>query len=54
MSFRFFDGREWVDDWDARVEASLPHAVEVELTFRLLSEERRTFRTMIKIPRTSE
>ena len=54
MNFKFFNGTEWVDDWDAGETGALPHAVEVELTFLLPSAERRTFTTMVAVPRTPE
>ena len=53
MNFRFFDGIEWLDEWDAGKQGVLPYAVEVELTFLLPSAERRIFRTMVSVPRAS-
>ena len=54
MNFKFFDGTEWLDEWDAGKQDELPHAVEVELRFLLPSAERRVFTTMVSVPRTSE
>ncbi|MBQ26986.1 MAG: hypothetical protein CMH81_02410 [Nitrospiraceae bacterium] len=54
MNFKFFDGTEWVDEWDAGKLDMLPYAVEVELTFLLPSAERRVFTTMVSVSRASE
>ena len=54
MNFKFFDGAQWVDEWDAGEQDVLPQAVEVELRFVLPSEERRVFTTMISVARAPE
>ncbi len=54
MNFKFFDGTEWVDEWDPGEKNVIPQAVEVELRFLLPSEERWIFTTMISVARTSE
>ena len=53
MNFKFFDGTQWVDEWDAGKQGVLPPAVKVELTFLLPSAERRVFTTMVSVPRAS-
>ncbi len=54
MNFKFFDGVEWVDDWDAGEQDRLPYAVEVELRFLLPSAERRVFTTLVSVSRAPE
>ena len=54
MNFKFFDGTEWVDAWDAGKQDGLPYAVEVELRFLLPSAERRVLTTLVSVPRASE
>ena len=51
MNFKFFNGTEWVDEWDAGEQGGLPEAVEVELRFLLPSAERRVFTTLVAVPR---
>ena len=53
MNFTFFDGTQWVDEWDAGKQNRLPYAVEVELRFLLPSEERRVFTTKVSVPHAS-
>tara|TARA_B100000315_G_scaffold259925_1_gene318116 strand:- start:864 stop:1568 length:705 start_codon:yes stop_codon:yes gene_type:complete len=53
MNFKFFDGTEWVNEWDAGKLDMLPYAVEVELTFLLPSGDRRVFTTMVAVSRAS-
>ncbi len=34
LNFRYYDGDEWVDDWDSRIKGVLPKAIEVVLVMR--------------------
>ncbi len=52
LNFTFYDGTQWLDEWDAAKKGGLPKALEVELTFLLPSEERRVFRTTVALPPT--
>jgi hypothetical protein len=33
VQFRYFNGLDWVDEWDSTLQERLPSAVEVTLTF---------------------
>jgi hypothetical protein len=33
VQFRYFDGVDWLEEWDSALQERLPNAVEVTLTF---------------------
>ena len=39
LNFRYFDGDEWVDEWDSRDRLQLPWCVEVRVNFARTEEE---------------
>lgn len=42
VQFRYFDGAEWVMQWDSAIQERLPSAVEVTLTFKELDLDSNT------------
>jgi type II secretory pathway pseudopilin PulG len=34
IRFRYFDGQQWLDEWDSLRQLAIPEAVEVQLTFQ--------------------
>jgi hypothetical protein len=49
MNFRYYDGQQWTDAWDSRMQGALPVAVEVVLRVNLQSESR-----IPRVARTNE
>jgi len=39
VQFRYFDGADWVSQWDSAIQERLPSAVEVTLTFQEVDAE---------------
>ena len=39
LNFRYFDGEEWLDEWDSRDRLQLPWCVEVRVNFARTEEE---------------
>jgi general secretion pathway protein J len=50
LNFRYYDGEEWVDEWDSRIKKGLPKAIEVELIIRDPRRTRITFRNKFTVP----
>ena len=50
LNFRFYDGEEWVDEWDSESKKRLPKAIEVVLLMRDVRLKRIAFSTIILIP----
>ena len=53
LEFAFFDGKEWVEKWDADEKRTLPYAVKVTMEIELPSGEKAettTIATIIRIP----
>jgi len=50
LNFRYYDGEEWVDDWDSKERNGLPKAIEVVLLMKDPSQSRIIFSTIIPIP----
>jgi general secretion pathway protein J len=43
LNFRYYDGDEWVDEWDSRIKKGVPKAIEVVLIMRDPRRTRITF-----------
>lgn len=39
LVFRYFDGAEFLEEWDSTVQNAMPVAIEIELTLRTLPDE---------------
>jgi general secretion pathway protein J len=53
LEFRFFDGREWVQEWDSEDRRNFgpaPQAVEISLALRSDRNEPEVFRTAVDLP----
>ena len=50
INFRYYDGGEWVDDWDSRIKGGLPKAIEVVLVMRDPRRERIAFSCIVPVP----
>ncbi|MGH7859927.1 MAG: type II secretion system protein GspJ, partial [Candidatus Binatia bacterium] len=53
LDFRFFNGREWIQEWDSgdpRSYGPVPHAVEVALALWDAEGEAQVFRTAVDLP----
>lgn len=50
LNFRYYDGEEWVDDWDTRTKGGLPKAIEVVLLMSDPILERIAFASTFLIP----
>jgi len=44
-SFRYYDGKEWREEWNSRDEGGPPYAVAVKLTFAFDDGRRQSFQT---------
>jgi hypothetical protein len=49
IDLRYFDGKEWTEEWDAEEQEGLPGAVEVKLIFLGASGKRLPFYAVIPI-----
>jgi type II secretion system protein J len=53
LNFRYFDGSDWVDDWDSTEDSnSLPKAVEVEIEVAYFARDGRVIKNSTKAPET--
>ena len=50
LNFRYYDGDEWLDEWDSRIKGDLPKAIEVVLVMRDPRRTRITFSSILSIP----
>lgn len=50
FNLRYYDGREWVDEWDANILKKLPQAVEIKIKFKDGRNRERMFSTVVEIP----
>ena len=50
LNFRYYDGAEWVDDWDTRIRGGLPKAIEVVLLMSDPNLKRIAFSSTFPIP----
>lgn len=50
LNFRYFDGKEWSDEWSAADRRKLPRAVEIEILFKDSAGQERRFITQTDIP----
>jgi general secretion pathway protein J len=50
LNFRYYDGEEWVDDWDSKAKGGLPKAIEVILLVSDVRLERIEFKNIIPVP----
>ena len=50
LNFRYYDGDEWVDEWDSRIKNELPNAIEVVLIMRDPRQKRIAFSSIFPIP----
>ena len=39
MNIQYFDGEEWVDDWDSITQGRLPWAVDIRINFARTADE---------------
>lgn len=49
MDFRYFDGKEWVEDWNSAEKEKLPQAVEVKLILKTDEGKRLPFYAVIPV-----
>lgn len=49
LNFRYYDGEEWVDDWDSKGRNGLPKAIEVVLLVEDPSRKRIAFSSIITV-----
>jgi len=53
LNFRYFDGSDWVDDWDSTEDSnSLPKAVEMEIEVAYFARDGRVIKNSTKEPET--
>ena len=52
LEFRYFDGTEWLDEWDTEQEGGLPVAVEIAIWIALPDERDRS-QTRRAVPLTA-
>ncbi|MGH7273667.1 MAG: type II secretion system protein GspJ [Nitrospiria bacterium] len=50
LNLRYFDGKTWVDGWDAESEKALPLVVEIEIRFHEPREGQRSFKSWVELP----
>jgi hypothetical protein len=50
LNFRYFDGKEWSDDWSAGDRKKLPKAVEIQIFLKDYTGRERRFITQTDIP----
>jgi len=50
LNFRYYDGEEWVDDWNSKERNGLPKAIEVVLLVRDVRLKRIAFSIIIPTP----
>jgi hypothetical protein len=50
LNFRYYDGEEWVDDWDSKAKGELPKAIEVVLLVEDPSGNRIPLSSIITVP----
>ncbi len=50
LNFRYYDGKDWVDEWDSRIKGEMPKAIEVVLVMRDPRRGRITFSSIFSIP----
>jgi len=50
INFRYYDGEEWVDDWDSRIKGGLPKAIEVVLVMKDPRRKRIAFSCIVPVP----
>ncbi|MBI3995647.1 MAG: prepilin-type N-terminal cleavage/methylation domain-containing protein [Nitrospirae bacterium] len=50
LNFRYFDGKEWSDQWSASDQKKLPKAVEIQLVLKDPAGRERRFITQTDIP----
>jgi general secretion pathway protein J len=50
LNFRYFDGKEWSDEWSAADHKKLPKAVEIQLILKDYAGRERRFITQTDIP----
>lgn len=50
LNFRYFDGKEWSDQWSAADQRKLPRAVEIQILFKDSAGQVRRFITQTDIP----
>jgi hypothetical protein len=50
LNFRFYDGEEWVDEWDSKAKNGLPKAIEVVLLMSDVRLKRIAFSIIIPVP----
>ncbi|NIS60473.1 MAG: hypothetical protein GTO13_07200 [Proteobacteria bacterium] len=50
LNFRYYDGEEWVDEWDSKARNGLPKAIEVVLLMSDQSQKRIAFSNVIPVP----
>jgi general secretion pathway protein J len=49
LDFRYYDGEEWVDDWDSKAKGGLPKAIEVVLLVEDPTRKRIAFSSIITV-----
>ena len=54
LNFRYYDGEEWVDDWDSKAKRELPKAIEIVLFVSDPTRKRIAFSTIILTPIVGE
>jgi len=50
LNFRYFDGKQWSEEWSASDRKKLPRAVEIQIDFRDSNGQVRRFITQTDIP----
>ncbi len=51
LQCEYFDGKEWVEEWDGESRKDLPHGVKVTLTVQQSGqEEQQEFSTIVSLP----
>jgi general secretion pathway protein J len=49
IDIHYFDGEEWIEEWNAEEKEGLPQAVEVKLILRTAEEKRLSFSAVIPV-----
>jgi hypothetical protein len=50
LSFRYFDGKDWAEQWNDADKRKLPKAVEIQLIIKDRAGQERRFTTQTDIP----
>lgn len=50
LNLRYFDGKTWLDSWNAENEKGLPKVVEIKIDFGQAQGDERSFKSWVELP----